>query len=793
MRRKTTCRRHNIWITRFLLRVMYHALLVIAVVMTLAACSTTKNLPAGEILYTGIRNIEIMDNDSIQFDDDLHNQIEEILECPPNNAFFGSSTTRIPFPLGLWVYQANVHKKGLFNRLMMKWLASQPILISAVKPETRTKIALNVLRNNGYFNSEALFEVIPEKKDTLKAKIRYEIRLNVPFTIDSVEWRRMQNRGDTLLSLKESERLIHQGDLFNAEKLEDERQRLSAIMRNNGYYYFRPEYIGFQADSTFSPNKINLRVGLKQGSPRSILKPWTIGDVSLYMHGFDNEEPTDSVYYKGLLICYEGKLRVRPKIIYDQLKFGSGELYSFKKQIETQTALNRLDIFRFSEFQYTPKDTSLINDTLDIRINTSYDYPINAVFEKEVSSNDNNYAGPGMSLNLIRRNLFAGGETLTGSLFGLYEWNTGRKNINNTGFVNNFEIGLKGDIMFPRLVLPKIGKRAYDFSAVTHLDMDVSLLNRANYYSTWLMGGGLSYVFKPVRIRTHTFTPFKLVFTKLQKTTPAFDSIVHINPTLRQSLQDQFIPSIGYSYTLNNSIVREERSKTIWNFTVSEAGNLISGAYALTGRKFNERDKSIMGNPYAQFFKATTELRYNLYMDRRHRLATRIGGGIIYSYGNSLIAPYSERFYIGGANSIRAFTIRSVGPGRFKPDADNPYAYIDQNGDWKVEGNIEYRGRFVGDLDIAFFLDVGNVWLLRKDVTRPGGVFEMKHLLNDIAVGTGVGFRYDIEMLVFRIDVGYALHYPYDTRADLAKKKQYFNAPSFWDAIGFHLALGYPF
>ena len=771
----------------------FRCVLSLAMIFIVASCSTTKNIPVGEYLYDGMKDIVIIDNDSILASDELYNQLEDILECPPNNAFLGSSYTRTPFPLGLWVYQANVNKKGAFNRFLMNWLGTQPILISAVNPDTRVKIAQNVLRDYGYFNGVSRFEVVPDKKDSLKAKIRYEIQLNEPYTIDSVEWRRMQNRGDTLLQLNESERLIKKGDLFNVDVLEAERQRLANIMRNNGYYYFRPEYIGFQADSTLSPQKISLRVGLKQGSPRSILRPWTLGDVAVHLNGYDNETPTDSVYYNDLLIYYEGKLRVRPKIIYDQLKFKRGEQYSVNKQVETQTALNRLDIFRFTEFLYTPKDTTLVNDTLDVRINASYDYPLNAAFEAKATTNNNNYAGPGLSLNLTRRNLFAGGETLTGSLHGLHEWNTGRKAINNTGFINNYEVGVTANIMFPRLVLPKIGKRAYDFSAVTYLDMDVSLLNRANYYSTWLMGGRLSYEFKPVRIRSHVFTPFKLMFSKLQQTTPAFDSIVHINPTLRQSLQDQFIPSIGYSYTLDNSVVREERSITIWNFTVSEAGNLISGAYALFGRNFDERDKKIVGNPYAHFLKATTELRYNLYMDRRRRIATRLGGGAIWSYGNSLIAPYSERFYIGGANSIRAFTIRSIGPGRFKPDANNSYAYIDQNGDWKVEGNIEYRGPFVGDLDIAFFLDAGNVWLLRKDETRPGGTFQLKHLLNDLAVGTGVGFRYDMEMLVFRFDIGYALHYPYDTRSDVTKKKHYFNAPSVWDAIGFHLALGYPF
>jgi outer membrane protein assembly factor BamA len=760
----------------------------------LTSCSTTGNLPAGEVLYTGIAAIDITDKDSVNVDDDLLDKIESTLACPPNNALLGSSSARTPIPVGLWIYNANVNKKGPFRRWMMKRLAVRPVFISVAKPETRALIVRNILRDNGYFKGTAGYEILPDKKDSLKAKIHYRVTLNEPYTIDSITWRRMQHHGDTLLRLNEAERLIRAGDVFTTAGLEAERQRIAAIMQNNGYYYFRPEYIVYQADSTLSSQKVSLRAGLKQGVPRAVLRPWKIGAISVRLRGYNNELPTDSIRYKDLQIYYEGKLRVRPDILYNQLKFGTGELYSSAKQRATQTAIGSLDIFRFTDFRYTPKDALPTCDTMNVEINALYDYPLNGVFEVRATSNDNDYAGPGASLNLTRRNAFGGGEILTASVYGSYEWNTGKKNITHTGVINNYETGVKGSIRFPRLLLPQIGSRDYNFWASSHLDLDINVLNRARYYSMLRFGGSLSYEFHPSSIRQHVFTPFKLVFNKLRTTTSDFDAIVALNPSLSQSLQDQFIPSTVYTYTLDNSAVREERSKTWWRFTVSEAGNLISGVYALSGKTPSNGQGSIFGNPYAQFLKVTTELRYNHYIDRNQRLAMRIGGGIIYSYGNSGIAPYNERFYVGGANSIRAFTIRSIGPGRFRPSPENPYAYIDQNGDWKIEGNIEYRGRLVGDLDIAVFIDAGNVWLLRKDETRPGGTFRWKQILTDIATGTGFGFRYDIDRLVFRLDIGYALHFPYDTRpSDYTKKKKYFNTPSFRDGIGFHIALGYPF
>jgi len=478
---------------------------------------------------------------------------------------------------------------------------------------------------------------------------------------------------------------------------------------------------------------------------------------------------------------------LKPSALYSQLKFRSGELYSLDRQTETQEALSRLNLFRYARFKYVPADTVNVSDLLDVYITTSYEYPLDGSLSVRATINDNNYTGPVVSLATSRNNVFNAGETLTASLFGSYEWYAGREAVGHIGKVNNYEVGAKATLVFPRLVLPRIGRRAYDFDANTRLDANISLLNRARYYSLLAFGGSLSYDFQPYAIRHHTFTPVRLIFSKLQSTTERFDSIVSYNESLLQSMQNQFIPAIDYEYTLDNSSVRAERSKTIWRLSVSEAGNLISAAYALGGKGFNTK-KRIFGNYYSQFVKITTELRYNHYISRTQRLATRIGGGVIYSYGNSTVAPFNERFYVGGANSIRAFTIRSVGPGHFTPDADNPYSYIDQNGDLKLEGNIEYRLRMVGRLEAATFIDAGNVWLLRKDVARPGGEFRLNSLFNDIALGVGVGFRYALDILLFRFDVGYALHFPCETT-----RSGYFNAPSVSEALGFHLALGYPF
>ncbi|MDR2121105.1 MAG: BamA/TamA family outer membrane protein [Tannerella sp.] len=763
--------------------------LLLFAVCCCTACSTTKHLPAGEMLYTGIRQIEVVDAESSDEDtDEVTAEIEAALACPPNNAFFGSSSVRVPFPFRLWIYNALVDKKGTFHRRMFKTFAAKPVFISTVNPEIRTKIAGQLLREYGYFNGTASYQVIPHAKDSAKAKIRYTITMNTPYRYDSIEYRHIQRRADTLLKLSESDRLLRKGDKFNVRILEAERQRIASVLRDNGYYYFRPDYITFEADSALSPQKVSLRIKPKEGLSPAALTPWKIGAVSVHLYGYDNEKPADSLQYEDMKIYYEGRLRINPKELYSRFKFRPGDLYSQARQEQTQSGINRLGIFRFTEMQYTPANASRRNDTLHVNMNATYDLPLNGELEINFTANSNRRIGPGVVFSLTRNNLFGRGELLGVRLNGNHEWLGSKKHYESSSLRDNYEYGLTGTLTFPRVLLPGFFKREYDFPASTTLQLYANRLNRSDFFRILSFGGGATYDFVPDPIRTHAFTPFSLTFNLLENTTARFDSIAADNNTLYQSLRNQFIPSIGYTYTLDNLAVRRGRHTTWWQLSITESGNVVSALYALTGKRFNEH-KTLAGNPFSQFLKLTSELRYNHVLNRNSRLVSRLAGGIIYSYGNSTFAPYSEQFYVGGANSIRAFTIRTIGPGRFRTNRDVRFADLDHVGDIRFEGNIEYRFNLVGNLEGALFLDAGNVWLLREDEenNRPGGKPEWRHLLNDIALGTGGGIRYNMDVLVIRFDVGIALHVPYDTG-----RKGYFNKTRH-EGAGFHIAVGYPF
>ena len=753
------------------------------------SCSTTKNLPEGAVLYTGISKIEIQQPDASEAGRSTVEEVEAALAYPPNNALLGSSSVRVPFPFGLWVYNAFVNKEGKVSRWIFNKLAAKPVLISTVNPDVRVKVARNLLNEYGYFNGATSYALVPDKKDPRKAKIAYQVTMNQPYTIDSILYVRMRNRVDSLLPRLSSERLIRKGDNFNVVRLQEERERIADRLRDNGYYYFRPEYMIYQADTTITPGKVSLRIVPKEGMPRNALIPWKLGNVDFYLNGYRNEQPTDSIRYKNLTIHYEGKLRVRPKVLYDRLYFRPGDRYSQTQQERSQTALARLGIFRYAEFQYAPRDTMRRQDTLDLRIHTVYDLPLDGELELNVTAKSNDQIGPGAVFSVTKRNMFGGGETFGVKLRGSYEWQTGNKLDAGGSKINSYELGLSTTLTFPRLLFPTLGKRDLNFPATTTFRIYADQLNRARFFKMLSFGGDASYEFQPSATSHHSVTPFKLAYNLLQHTTAEFDSIADSNKALMKSLQDQFVPSMSYTYTYDDSPITTKRHHVWLQGSITQAGLLMNAAYAIAGKPFDKEGKKLFGNPFAQFIKGTVEARYNYQLGENQRLVGRIMAGAIYSYGNARTAPYNEQFYVGGANSVRAFTIRSIGPGRYYQSSDeNKYAYIDRTGDLKFEANLEYRFPIMGDLHGATFLDCGNIWLLREDPDRPGGRLKAGHFFKDLALGTGFGFRYDMDFLVIRFDVGIGLHLPYETG-----KSGYYNLPRFKDGMGYHFAIGYPF
>ena len=751
------------------------------------SCSTTRNLPEGEILYTGIEHIDYVNDGALSLADNALDEVEAALSYPPNNAIFGSSVYSFPLPAGLWIYNAFVNKQKGLGKWVFNTFASEPVFLSKVNPEVRSRIATNLLRDYGFFRGRVSSEII-HQRNSRKAKVAYRVDAGHLFMLDSIRYCNFPFVTDTLIRSTWNERLLHAASPFSVVQLESERNRLTSLFRNNGYYYYRNSYITFLADTIQIPGKVWLQIQPESGLPPQVNRQWYIGRMTVNLRNNNNYRMENSLQIRHLRINYTGKKPpLRPSVLFHNFRFRHGELYSQEKQRQSQENMARMGVFSSVDMQFVPRDTSALCDTLDVVVSATFDKPLDVELEINATSKSNDQVGPGLSFGVSKKNVFRGGETFSVKLDASYEWQTGGAATGKSTEINSWELGLSTSLSYPRLMFPGLNTRRFRFPAQTEFKLYANQLNRAGFFRLLSFGGSAAYTFQPTRTSKHILVPFRLTFNMLQDHTAKFDSVMSQNRALAVSFRDQFIPAMNYTYTFDDAPITSRRHHTWWSTTVTSAGNVTSAIYGLFGEPFDKRDKDFLGNPFAQFVKMTTELR-NLFKVRgRTQVATRLLAGVVIPYGNSQYVPYSEQFYIGGANSIRAFTARTIGPGSYHPEA-GLYSYLDQTGDVKLEANVELRFPIVGNLYGATFLDAGNVWLLRSQTDRPGGELTLKDLWNDVAVGTGLGLRYDLEFLVLRLDLGVALHLPYDTG-----KGGWYNVPRFKDGLGLHLAVGYPF
>ncbi len=764
--------------------------LVIAVGL-MAACSTTKRLEPGETLYTGVTKFNITPTDGEKLPDEMVANLKNAINVAPNNPLpykLMSPYWRSPLPIGLWVYNNwSDSAKGVKGWLYRK-LVEQPVLISDVRPEVRVKMLEDILDQNGYFGSAASYSLIYDKKNDKKAKIEYDLKVNRPYPLDSIIYFDSDSLPiyNFIDSVARKSHYLVKGERFCVDSLETERIRIANRLRNRGYYYFRPEYIKFLADSTITPGKIAIKMAFAENIPQEALVQYRVGNVYTTVERQSTRNPgyPDTIHTdRGELIVMK-PARLREGLVPSCITFRTGRLFSVRDMDRTQTRLSRLGIFGSIQVQAKPADSTAFSDPrLDVYINCKFDSPLEATIEVNATSKSNSYIGPGLIIGLTNYNIFGGAEKFSVQFNAGYEWQTGR---NRSSVFNSYEFGLTTSLAFPRLLAPNFIPRQHRELNWTNISLNASILNRPHYFKIAQLNAGFSYEWRSFRNVLNQLTLFKLSYTKLMSTTTEFDSIMAQNPAIALSFQSQFIPQMSYTYTLDKFLERERINGINLQVSLTEAGNIFSGIWRACGVK---GEKRMFGTPFSQFIKAQAQLVYSRRLIRgtNHWLVSRVLIGAEHAYGNSKEVPYTDQFYIGGANSIRAFTVRSLGPGSYRAPKNQVNGYFDQTGTFKFELNAEYRFPIASVLHGAIFLDAGNIWLLKDDSSRPGGRLKGSTFLRDLALGTGIGLRVDLGMIVVRGDLGYGLHAPYDMGTP-----HYFNIP-FKNAFAFHLAIGYPF
>ena len=772
-------------------------------VLFLVSCSMTKNIPEGDQLFTGLKAITY--DDSVKHEDFAQTQeeVEAALATAPNGAIFGSSYYRLPFSWRVSVWNKYHDKDSKFAKWMTKNLGKQPVLMSWVNPELRAQVAQGVLRNNGYFNGQVGYDII-QRKNPKTAKIAYDVHPGRLYRLDSIGYFDFPADADTLIRATLDEATIHKGDPFVVSRLDAERQRISTLLRNNGFYYYQPSYASYLADTFVVDGKAQLQLRMANDIPVEATHKWYIGRVNINMKKTMMEQPTDSIRGRFFTVRFSGKKPpIRTRVLMADMKLRPRQLFSYDNYQQSVAKINAMGLFSMTDFTFTPRDTTAACDTLDLTLNCVFDKPWDHYIEGNFNVRTIGRMGPELRMGVTRRNAFRGGELIDINIHGSYEWST-----HGGSTMNNYEYGADASIEFPRIIAPFFGgnrvrrdkqgniirRRRFYTTPTTLAKASTDVIYRPSYYKMHVVSGEWTYRWKTSAQSTHEFSPLTVKYQFMNSKTDAFDSIMLKNPYLLASMEDYFTPEMRYTYTYTSpsGLLHPIR----WETTLAESGNLVSLAYLVKGDSWNEKDKKLFKNPYSQFLKIETDLTKTWTINQKSSLVAHLNVGYIHPYGNSNWVPMTEMFYAGGANSIRAFSVRGVGPGAF-PNLDNTtYGYIFQNGNAKFVTNLEYRRQLFGNLYGAVFLDAGNVWY--TDATFGGdesfdkiferGRLRLSNFLNELALGTGAGIRYDLGFLVLRLDWGLALHVPYNT-----EKSGYFNIDGFKGNHTLHFAIGYPF
>ncbi len=760
-------------------------ILVLAAVL-MASCSTTRRIPEGEQLYTGISSIDYGDcvRDSSFYA--MQEELEASVDLPPNGAVLGSSKYRTPFQLRLWIWNAFSGGKNGISKWITKSFGKEPVLISKVKPEVRAKVAETVLHAHGYMHG-TVKAIKQEKKNSKKCKIKYEVRPGILFTIDSMEYVGFTEDTDSMIRATRGSALVDSGKPFSVMALDGERTRLAKLFRNNGYYYYQPAFTTYYADTLSRIGGVHLRMQMVKGLPDNAVRQWNLGKMHVDLMRHENDRPANVMDCGDFTMSYSGKKpKLRPSVIRDNLDMHEGDRFSSDSYSSSSEKLNSLGIFGITNFSFSPRDTTAECSVLDTHLQLLLEKPYDFSAELNYTAKTNGCTGPGVKLGITKRNAFKGAEELSFNVKGSYEWQT-KNRINGGGGsdVNSYEYGADVTLQIPRFVSPLFRNAKFHTTPSTTFKVSLDILNRAQFFKIHTVSGELTYKFQTSPQITHEFSPLIIDYNYLKETTAKFDSISAANPALYISMRNQFVPKLHYKFQYISE--KHLKNPIKLEVAVTEAGNLLSTGYMAFGKGWGDKDKELFKNPYAQFFKLRADFTKTWSLGRKSKLVGNLSGGVIYSYGNSTTAPYSEQFYVGGANSVRAFAVRSIGPGSSMV-ANNKYSYLDQTGDMMLQANLEYRFNMFDNLYGAVFLDAGNVWLLRDKEDRPGGKFRPKNFFKEMATGTGIGIRYDMEFLVIRLDWGIGIHVPYET-----SRSGYYNIPKFSDGQNINFAIGYPF
>lgn len=748
--------------------------------LLLSGCTGLKYATEENPLFAGF-DVK-MTQAPVQDEGAIQAELEGVITPAPNNSILGMRPT---VALHNMTREPKRPGKGLRNLLKYK-IGSKPVYLSEVPLNDVDAALANRLNNRGYFAADAHHTVIPGKRT---ARVVFTVDPGRPHLLRHISIGDSAWMDDTLvhhIHRAGGRSPLKSGTPYQLAQLNEERARLVDNLRNNGYYQLHETDLVWAVDTTVGGMQADVLLRPAPHTMAADLRRYTIGDV--YVHG--DHDPllppsdttvVDSLYYVDNLDMY------RPRTITRGVFIRSGRPYSQRTTDLTRQYLSSYGVFSSVAVRY--REDSLRPHLLHADVLVTPQKRFSLFTELNAISKSNNFAGPGVKAGFKDRDLFRGAELFTIDLNGRFETQLAGAQKGT----NAYEIGAKAALSVPRILVFKFLRSARASVPTTRIEMGYGLFRRIGLYGLESANLGYSYVWRSNRQMWHDVRFPDISYNNLYYTSPEFDLFLGANPAIRRSFDEQFIIGAGYTFTWNTRRRRSARSWALLSVGADEGGNLTSAAFGITGPRPAD-GYTLFGERYSQFVRLRPEVRWYQQLGRNGaQLAVRVLASAAWAYGNSSTVPYVKQFFSGGTNSLRAFRARSVGPGTYSPDHDleTTNLLIDQVGDIKFEANLEYRFPIAGFVKGALFADAGNVWLMNDDPQRPGGKFDGRTALDELAVGTGFGIRFDPEVIVVRLDLATPLRRPDLPQGDRwTFNDQY---PRLMDNFILNIAIGYPF
>ena len=725
--------------------------IALTALILLTACSATKFISDGDYL---LDQVEVK---SAQKDFNV-SLLEPYVRQKANSKWF--SLFKIP----LATYSLSGTDTIRWINRTLKNIGEAPVVYDTVMAERSCEALRSAMSNMGYLHSEVELQT---RRKVKKVRVTYILKPGEPYYLRNV---RYDIADDSIRALLDADRqyTLRTGAPFTVERLDAERNRITNFLLENGYYKFNKDFIHFSADSARDSREIDLTLHLDKYRPNSnapeTLHPrYTIGTVS---------------YASG----DKGNIQLRPKVLQYNTAIIPGTPFSANALQKTYNNFARLKAIRYTNIKFSElPDTSVLD--CDIQVSTNKPHTLS--FQPE-GTNTAGDLGAAASLTYENRNIFHGSELFSIELRGAFEAITGLEGYQNQDYE---EYSVEAKLQFPRFVAPFLSKTFRRRStASSELSVAWDLQNRPEFHRRVFSTAWRYRWAEPRHHVSYRFDLLDLNYVYMPWISATFkhdylDSVSNRNAILRYNYEDLFIVKRGFGITDNND-------KLALRANVETAGNLL-GAFAnmASFRKNDVGQHTLFNIAYAQYVKFDFDFTKQIRFDTHNVLALHGAFGIAYPYGNSTVLPFEKRYFSGGANSVRGWGVRELGPGKFK-GTDGRIDFINQTGDMKLDLSAEYRTFLFWKFDGAAFIDAGNIWTLRSYAEQPGGQFKISEFYKQIAVAYGVGLRLNFGYFILRFDMGMkAINPAYENH----KEHYAFLNPDFGRDFSFHFAVGLPF